>query len=101
MTKREKEKYEREKLKQMIENNPKLKSFLDAMVDNPSNMELKELIEPVLADTFEKIRMKGVWTGWYAHAALCLGKVKECKTLEDCAEMFAREVKMSEQKLGI
>lgn len=101
MTKREKEKYEREKLKQMIENNPKLKSFLDAMIDNPSSMELKEIIEPVLADTFEKIRMKGVWTGWYAHASLCLEKAKECKTLEDCVEIFTKEVQMSEQKLEI
>ena len=63
MDKRTKARLEREKLKQMIENNPKLKAFLDAAVDETGNKELKDLIEPVLVDTFDKIRLQGIQTG--------------------------------------
>ena len=58
MNKREREKAEREKLKQMMDNNPKLLAFLEASVDKSNNQDLKALIEPVLADIFEKIRMQ-------------------------------------------
>ena len=55
MNKRTQEKLEREKLKQMIDNNPKLKDFLDAAVNETGNKDLQELIAPVLKDTFDKI----------------------------------------------
>lgn len=57
MDKRTRERLEREKLKQMIDNNPKLKAFLDVATEETGNKDLKELIQPVLADTFDKIRL--------------------------------------------
>lgn len=101
MNKREREKAEREKLKQMIENNPKLKAFLDSAVDKSSNQDLKSLIEPVLADTFEKIRMQGIQIGWYSHAARCVAKIKDCKTVDEAIEILNEDVNMAEEKLGI
>ena len=59
MNKREREKAEREKLKQMMNNNPKLLAFLESAVDKSNNQDLKALIEPVLADTFEKSVCRG------------------------------------------
>lgn len=101
MDKRTRERLEREKLKQMIENNPKLKAFLDAATEETGNKDLKELIQPVLADTFDKIRLQGIQTGWYAHAARCVDKIKDCKTIEEAIEILNEDVKMVQEKLGI
>lgn len=102
MTKAQREKAEREMLKQMIKANPKLADFLVAATDDKvNNADLKALIEPVLADTFEKIRMQGIQTGWYAHAARCKAKIQECKTLEEAIEKLDEEVKEVAEKLGI
>ena len=66
MTKAQREKAERELLKKMIKDNPKLKDFLVSATDDKiDHSDLKSLIEPVLADTFEKIRMQGIQIGWY------------------------------------
>lgn len=101
MDKRTRERLEREKLKQMIENNPKLKAFLDAATEETGNKDLKELIQPVLADTFDKIRLQGIQTGWYAHALRCVDKIKDCKTVDEAIEILNEDVKMAQEKLGI
>lgn len=101
MDKRTRERLEREKLKQMIENNPKLKAFLEAATEETGNKDLKELIHPVLADTFGKIRLQGIQTGWYAHSLRCVEKIKECKTVDKAIEILNEDVKMAQEKLGI
>lgn len=101
MNKREREKAEREKLKQMMNNNPKLLAFLESAVDKSNNQDLKALIEPVLADTFEKIRMQGIQIGWYSHAARCVAKIKDCKTVDEAIEKLEKEVNEVAEKLGI
>ena len=101
MNKREREKAEREKLKQMMNNNPKLLAFLESSVDKSNNQDLKALIEPVLADTFEKIRMQGIQIGWYSHEARCVAKIKDCKTVDEAIEKLEKEVNEVAEKLGI
>lgn len=101
MDKRTKARLEREKLKQMIDNNPKLKAFLDAAVDDESHLDLKELIEPVVKDNFDKIRIQGIQIGWYSHAARCVAKIKDCKTIEEAIEKLEKEVNEVAEKLGI
>lgn len=101
MDKRTRERLEREKLKQMIENNPKLKAFLDAAAEETGNKDLKELIQPVLADTFDKIRLQGIQTGWYAHSLRSVDKIKDCKTVNEAVEILSEDVKMAQEKLGI
>lgn len=101
MDKRTRERLEREKLNLMIAENPRLKAFLDACVDDTGNKELKDLIEPVLKDTFDKVRLQGVQTGWYAHAARCVAKIKDCKTIDEAIGILNEDVKMAQEKLGI
>ena len=101
MNKREREKAEREKLKQMMNNNPKLLAFLDAATDETENQDLKDLIQPVLVDTFDKIRLQGINIGWYAHAMQCKKKIESCDTLEQAIELMSKEVKETADKLGI
>ena len=101
MDKRTLARLEREKLNLMIAENPKLKAFLDACVDETGNKELKDLIEPVLANTFDKIRLQGIQTGWYAHSLRCVDKIKDCKTVDEAIEILKEDVKMVQEKLGI
>lgn len=102
MTKAQREKAERELLKKMIKDNPKLKDFLvSATDDKTDHSDLKSLIEPVLADTFEKIRMQGIQIGWYSHAARCVAKIKDCKTVDEAIEKLEKEVNEVAEKLGI
>ena len=101
MDKRTRERLEREKLKQMIENNPKLKAFLDAATEETGNKDLKDLIQPVLVDTFDKIRLQGINIGWHAHAMQCKKKIESCDTLEQAIELMSKEVQETADKLGI
>ena len=102
MTKAQREKAERELLKQMIKDNPKLKDFLvSATDDKTDHSDLKALIQPILADTFEKIRMQGIQIGWYSHAARCKAKIQNCKTVEEVIEKLDEEVKEFAEKLGV
>ena len=101
MNKREREKAEREKLKQMMDNNPKLKAFLDAATEKTGNKDLKELIQPVLVDTFDKIRLQGINIGWHAHAMQCKKKIESCDTLKQAIEFMSKEVQEMADKLGI
>lgn len=101
MTKRQLEKAERERLKQMIKSNPKLKAFLDAATDDTDHADLKAILEPVLADTFDKVRMQGIQTGWYAHALQCKAKIKACKDLNEAIEVMDKEGREMAEKLGI
>ena len=47
MTKAQREKAERLMLKQMLDNNPKLKQVIEALIDNPYP-DIKDVITPVI-----------------------------------------------------
>ena len=101
MDKRTKARLEREKLNEMIKSSPKLKAFLEAATDETRNQDLKDLIQPVLVDTFDKIRLQGINIGWHAHAMRCKKKIESCNTLEQAIELMSKEVKETADKLGI
>ena len=101
MDKRTKERIEREKLKQMIQSNPKLKAFLDAATEETGNKDLKEILMPVLQDSFDKIRMQGVQTGWYAHCLRCQAKSASCESLDEAIKLMEDEAKKAAETLGI
>ena len=101
MDKRTKERIEREKLKQMIQSNPKLKAFLDATTEETGNEDLKDILMPVLQDSFDKIRMQGVQTGWYGHCLRCKEKIVNCKSLDEAIKLMDDEAKKAAKTLGI
>lgn len=101
MDKRTKDRIEREKLKQMIQSNPKLKAFLDAATEETGNGDLKDILMPVLQDSFDKIRMQGIQTGWYAHALRCREKIAGCKTLDEAIKLMDNEARQAAETLGI
>lgn len=102
MTKREKEKQEREMLKQMIKDHPKLKSFLEAATEESTeNFVLKDFLTPVLQETFDKIRMDGIIIGWYTHASRCVAKIKDCKTITEAIEIMQEDMEIANKKFNL
>ena len=101
MDKRTKERIEREKLKQMIQSNPKLKAFLDAATEETGNEDLKDILTPVLQDSFDKIRMQGIQTGLYAHFLLFKEMIASCKSLNEAIKLMEDEAKKAAETLGI
>lgn len=53
MTKAQREKTERLLLKQMLDTNPKLKKFIDALIDKP-NVETKDIVQPIIEEELKK-----------------------------------------------
>ena len=101
MDKRTRERLEREKLKQMIQSNPKLKAFLEEATEEIGNEDLKEILMPVLQDRFDKIRMQGIQTGWYAHCLRCKEKITSCQSLDEAIKLMDDEAKKAAETLGI
>lgn len=65
MTKRQREAAEKAMLKNILDNNPKLKTMIDAMIDNP-NPELQDAVKPILEEKLSEQRMIGIAIGWQA-----------------------------------
>ena len=61
--------------------------------------KLKKIVKDAVQDKFEEMRMQGVWTGWYAHASLCMDRIKACKTVDEAIVILNEDVKMAEEKL--
>ena len=65
MTKRQREAAEKAMLKDILDKNPKLKTMIDAMIDNP-NPELQDAVKPILEEKLSEQRMIGIAIGWQA-----------------------------------
>ena len=63
MTKAQREKAERLMLKQILDTNPKIKTFIDALIDKP-NVETQDIIQPIIEEELKKARMIGVEIGF-------------------------------------
>lgn len=82
MTKREREKIEREKLKNMLADNPKLKEIIDNMIENP-NPEAIDAIKPVIEERLSEQRMIGIKIGFQAATLEASNEAQKVNTLEE------------------
>lgn len=99
MNKRERERIEREKLKQMLDN-PKMKAIVDGLIDNP-NPELAEIIKANLEPMLHEEYMKGVKTGFISALLSVSEKIKPCKTIDEAVDRLAKEVNSMRSKMGL
>lgn len=100
MTKAQREKSERLILKQTLENNPKLKQVIDAMIDNPSP-EIKDVVTPVIQQNLEKARMIGVNIGWQTAFIQAYQKVKNMQTVEEIKFCLRAEADAVRERMGL
>lgn len=100
MNKAQREKNERLLLKQMLDTNPKLKSIIDGLIDNP-NPELTDIIEANMKPMLEKARMDGINIGWMSFALGMSEKIKGCKTVDEAVELLKAEGDKVRDKMGL
>lgn len=100
MNKAQREKAERLLLKQMLDTNPKLKSIIDGLIDNP-NPELTDIIEANMKPMLEKARMDGINIGWMSFALGMSEKIKSCKTVDEAVKLLKAESDRVRDKMGI
>ena len=100
MTKAQREKAERLMLKQMLDTNPKLKKFIDALIDKP-NPELKDIVQPVIEEELEKSRMTGIQIGWQAAFIQAYEKVKDMETADEIKVCLRTEADAIRERMGL
>lgn len=100
MTKAQREKAERLMLKQTLENNPKLKQVIDAMIDNPSP-EIKDVVTPVIQQKIKKARMIGVNIGWQTAFIQAYQKVKDMQTVDEIKACLRAEADAVRDRMGL
>lgn len=100
MTKAQREKAERLMLKQMLENNPKLKQVIDAMIDNP-NPEIKDAVVPVIEQKLHDAQMRGILIGWSTFAKQAIKHIENMETVDEIKSYFQAEADKMDEKLEI
>lgn len=100
MTKAQREKAERLMLKQMLDTNPKLKKFIDALIDKP-NPELKDIVQPVIEEELKKSRTIGVNIGWQAAFIQAYEKVKNMQTVDEIKACLRTEADNVRERMGL
>lgn len=103
MTKREREKMEREKLKLMLERNPKLKEIIDNMIENP-NPQAIDAIKPVIEERLSEQRMIGIKIGFQAcllNIAHDLSKAKSMEDVDKLKDEWNKKAEDIKNKLGL
>lgn len=100
MTKAQREKVERLMLKQMLDTNPKLKKFIDALIDKP-NPELKDIVQPVIEEELKKSRMTGIQIGWQTAFIQAYEKVKDIETADEIKACLRGEADAIRERMGL
>lgn len=100
MTKAQREKAERLMLKQMLDTNPKLKKFIDALIDKP-NPELKDIVQPVIEEELKKSRMTGIQIGWQAAFIQAYEKAKGMETADEIKACLRGEADAIRERMGL
>lgn len=87
-------------LKQMLDTNPKLKKFIDALIDKP-NSELKDIVQPVIEEELKKSRTIGVNIGWQAAFIQAYEKVKNMQTVDEIKACLRTEADNVRERMGL
>lgn len=100
MTKAQREKAERLMLKHMLDNNPKYKEIMDALIDNP-NKELKDIVQPVIEEELKKARMIGVNIGFQGAILQAYEKIKDMNSVDEIKTCLRAEADAVRERMGL
>lgn len=100
MTKAQREKAERLMLKQILDTNPKLKKFIDALIDKP-DAETKDIVKPIIEEELKKARMIGVNIGFQGAMIQAYEKVKDMQTVDEIKACLKEESNKIREKMGL
>lgn len=100
MTKAQREKAERLMLKQMLDTNPKLKKFIDALIDKP-DIETKDIVQPIIEEELKKSRMIGVNIGFQGAMIQAYEKVKNMNRVDEIKDCLRTEADSIRKRMGL
>lgn len=100
MTKAQREKAERLMLKQVLDTNPKLKKFIDALIDKP-DAETKDIVKPIIEEELKKSRMIGIQIGWQSAFIQAYEKVKGMEHPEEIKACLKAEADAVRERMGL
>ena len=100
MTKRQREAQERLLLKHMLDTNPKLKEFIDNLIESPS-VEQADIIEPIIKEQLKQARATGVSIGWQAAFLRCEEAVESMSSVEEIKAYVSGEAKKVRKELNM
>ena len=100
MTKAQREKAERLMLKQMLDTNPKLKKFIDALIDKP-DVETKDIVQPIIEEELKKSKMTGIQIGWQAAFIQAYEKVKDMEMADEIKACLRGEADAIRERMGL
>lgn len=100
MTKAQREKAERLLLKQMLDTNPKLKKFIDALIDKP-NVETKDIIQPIIEEELKKVRLIGIQIGWQTAMIQTYEKIKDMQSIDEVKACLRNEADAVRKRMGL
>lgn len=87
-------------LKQMLDTNPKLKQFIDALIDKP-NIETQDIVKPIIEDQLKASRAIGVNIGWQAAFIQAYQKVKDMQTVDEIKACLRAEADAIRERMGL
>lgn len=87
-------------LKHLIDNKPKYKEIMDALIDNPDK-ELKDVIQPVIEEELKKTRMTGVEIGWQSAMIQAYEKVKDMQSVDEIKVCLRNEAESIRKRMGL
>ena len=100
MNKTQREKAERLMLKQMLDTNPKLKQFIDALIDKP-NVETQDIVKPIIEEELKKARMIGVNIGFQGAMLQAYQKVKNMQNADEIKACLMKEADAVRERMGL
>ena len=87
-------------LKHLIDNKPKYKEIMDALIDNPDK-ELKDIIQPVIEEELKKARMIGVEIGFQGAMIQAYEKIKNMETADEIKACLRAEANAVRERMGL
>ena len=87
-------------LKQMLDTNPKLKKFIDALIDKP-DVETKDIVQPIIEEELKKARMIGVNIGFQGAMIQAYERVKNMQTADEIKACLKVEADAIRERMGL
>ena len=84
----------------MLDNNPKLKKFIDALIDKP-DVETKNIVQPIIEEELKKARMIGVNIGFQGAMIQAYEKVKNMNRVDEIKDCLRAEADAIGERMGL
>lgn len=84
----------------MLDTNPKLKQFIDALIDKP-NVETKDIVQPIIKEELKKARMIGVEIGFQSAMIQAYDKIKNMQSAGEIKVCLRAEADAVRKRMGL